>query len=170
MQSTTIEVLTASEYTYNEYIFCHLANAVQSSTGIIVPPDDYSCGDYLEVDGTEKLLLNARFGGHSTDKEIFFDVSILATTSMEEKVLRFTSEFTETVVPTSFPEAFHSVVLYLKEIYQNEEQEMALACFAGYYGMWEYTDYMYEILGALEDCSLEILNRYEEWLKTRQLS
>jgi hypothetical protein len=169
MQSTTIEVLPTSEFreAVNDYLFCHTANAVQTIKGVRIPPDYYIEGDEVDESEAGEILLDARFGGDTTENTISIDILILASASREEKLVRFTSEYTETEEPTSFPDAFHWAVLYMKDTYQNDDQEMALACLAGFYGMWMYTAYMHESICPLEDCSLETLNRYEKWLEAR---
>ena len=172
MQSTTIEVLPTSEFreSMEDCLFNHLVNMLQTSTGFRLYEDEdetVDSGTVVDESKIGKVLLNARFGGECTENEISIDIVTLATASTEEKLVRFTSEFVEGSFPVSFPEAFHSVVLYLKDTYQDYEQEKALVFFASFYAMWIHMDYVHEVIGELEQCSLEIPRLYEEWLKTR---
>jgi hypothetical protein len=169
MQSTTIEVLPTSEFreAVNDYLFCHTANAVQTVKGVRIPPDFYTEGDEVDESEAGEILLDARFGGYTTENKIYIDILVLASASRKEKLVRFTSEYTEIEEPTSFPDAFHWAVLYMKDTYKNDDQEMALACLAGCYCMCQHFDYLHDFPGDLEDCSLVVLSHYEEWLKTR---
>lgn len=170
MQSTTIEVLPTSEFreSMKDCLFNHITTIVPTSTGIrFYDNDDTVLESSTDCDESHigEVLLNARFGGEYTENQISIDIVTLATESTEEKLVRFTSEFVEDDLPTNFPEAFHSAFLYLKDTYQNEEQEMAIGFFASFYAMWIHMDDMSQY--DLNVCSLVILDYYEEWLEAR---